>query len=176
MTGDHNLKRIYFASSYNDAITLPIVVTTVKEKNNEFAEFVTDPPPSTEMDIELDILHKGTPKHEQTAENDEQAVTPQYEYEYEYVYYDDYPADTTLSPQDDNTVVEQEDVTTTSKTSLKSLLSFLNRESTTFDDIVLTTQRPAIFQSSTIQYDMVDSYPELRRSTVTVEIEDDWSR
>lgn len=160
----------------NTQEAVDFVQNLLKEKNNEFAEFVTDPPPSTEMDIELDILHKGTPKHEQTAENDEQAVTPQYEYEYEYVYYDDYPADTTLSPQDDNNVVEQEDVTTTSKTSLKSLLSFLNRESTTFDNIVLTTQRPAIFQSSTIQYDMGDSYPELRRSTVTVEIEDDWSR
>ena len=38
------------------------------------------------------------------------------------------------------------------------------------------TQRPAIIRSSTIQYDMGDSYPELQRSTVTVEIDRDWSR
>ena len=41
------------------------------------------------------------------------------------------------------------------------------------------TQRPAIIRSSTVQYDMGDrdSYPELQRSTVTVELEpDSWAR
>ena len=163
------------------------VQTLLNEKNNiDEEEIRTEPPPSTEMDIDLDILHKGTPVHEQTTddsqEDESQTNTPQYEYEYEYVYYDDYlPITTTESSTIWNNLEEEEAKTTTSKTSLKSLLNFLNRESTTFQDAVPSptiqaTLRPAIIRSSTIQYDMGDSYPELQRSTVTVEIEDKWSR
>ena len=171
----------------NKQEAVDFVQNLLKEKNNlDLGDVITEMPPSTEMDIELDILHKGTPKHDQTTDSAEAGGTdqPQYEYEYEYVYYDDYDTVITTehpSPRDDL----DEDSTTTSKTSLKSLLSFLNKESTTFNDAsepstsfpsFPATERPAIFQSSTIQYDMGDNYPELRRSTVTVEIEDDWSR
>ena len=161
-------------------------VQNLLKETNDLEEMRTESPPSTEMDIELDILHKGTPLHEQTttdsSEEETKTETPQYEYEYEYVYYDDYLPITTTAPattfRDRD---EEEERTTTSKTSLKSLLSFLNRESTTFEDTassstVRVTQRPAIIRSSTIQYDMGDSYPELQRSTVTVEIDKDWSR
>ena len=161
-------------------------VQNLLKETGDLEEMRTEAPPSTEMDIELDILHKGTPLHEQTttdsSEEDTKTDTPQYEYEYEYVYYDDYLPITTTAPA--TTFREQdegEERTTTSKTSLKSLLSFLNQESTTFEDTassstVRVTQRPAIIRSSTIQYDMGDSYPELQRSTVTVEIDRDWSR
>ena len=162
-------------------------VQNLLKDTNDLEDMRTEPPPSTEMDIELDILHKGTPLHEQTtlgnSEGDEESKTdtPQYEYEYEYVYYDDYLPITTTAPATTRREEEGEERTTTSKTSLKSLLSFLNRESTTFEDTassstVRVTQRPAIIRSSTIQYDIGDSYPELQRSTVTVEIDQDWSR
>ena len=148
------------------------------------------PPPSTEMDIQLDILHKGTPKHEQTtmesAEELEESQTTEPQYEYEYVYYYE---DEEVPDEDEDTVTEltstERDPDSTSRSSLKSLLSFLNRESTTFttsgQDEGLPgpapTPYPAI-RDSTIQYDRGDreSYPELQRSTVTVEIEDNWSR
>ena len=161
-------------------------VQNLLKETNDLEEMRTESPPSTEMDIELDILHKGTPLHEQTttdsSEEETKTETPQYEYEYEYVYYDDYLPITTTAPATTfRDREEEEERTTTSKTSLKSLLSFLNRESTTFEDTassstVRVTQRPAIIRSSTIQYDMGDSYPELQRSTVTVEIDKDWSR
>ena len=162
-------------------------VQNLLKDTNDLEDMRTEPPPSTEMDIELDILHKGTPLHEQStlgnSEGDEESKTdtPQYEYEYEYVYYDDYLPITTTAPATTRREEEGEERTTTSKTSLKSLLSFLNRESTTLEDTassstVRVTQRPAIIRSSTIQYDIGDSYPELQRSTVTVEIDQDWSR
>ena len=148
------------------------------------------PPPSTEMDIQLDILHKGTPKHEQTtvesAEEQEESQTSEPQYEYEYVYYYE---DEEVPDQDEDAVTElpstEREPDSTSRSSLKSLLSFLNRESTTFtsssQDSELglpgPTPYPAI-RDSTIQYDRGDreSYPELQRSTVTVEIEDNWAR
>ena len=144
------------------------------------------PPPSTEMDIQLDILHKGTPKHEQTtmesAEEVEESQTAEPQYEYEYVYYYE---DEEVPDEDPDTVTEltstEREPDSTSRSSLKSLLSFLNRESTTFTTSSQPgpgpTPYPAI-RDSTIQYDRgeVESYPELQRSTVTVEIEDNWSR
>ena len=140
------------------------------------------------MDIELDILHKGTPKHEQTTveaddsleeeQEDSSTEEPQYEYEYVYYYEDEIP------DEDDDILAKltttEKEPDSSSRNSLKSLLSFLNKESTTFSEEVepvrpAPTPYPAI-RDSTIQYDLGDSYPELQRSTVTVEIEDNWSR
>lgn len=117
------------------------VQNLLKENSHvdEDEDVETEAPSSTEMDIELDILHKGTPKHEQTTidsrEEEEAATnTPQYEYEYEYVYYDydDLPITTTQPGPEERDTEGLAAASTTSKTSLKSLLSFLNRESTTF--------------------------------------------
>ena len=160
----------------------------LKENNalETFSVTTPPPPPSTEMDIQLDILHKGTPKHEQTtmesAEEVEESQTAEPQYEYEYVYYYE---DEELPEQDEDTEPSELTSTerqpdTTSRSSLKSLLSFLNRESTTFTSSSSQagpTPYPAI-RDSTIQYDRGDreSYPELQRSTVTVEIEDNWAR
>ena len=159
----------------------------LKENNAlEILEVTAPPaPPSTEMDIELDILHKGTPKHEQTTESQEEGESlteePQYEYEYVYYYEDELPDEEEEDILSKLTTTEQEPEST-SRSSLKSLLSFLNQESTTFSEEShaprpAPTPYPAI-RDSTIQYDMGDrdSYPELQRSTVTVEIEDNWSR
>ena len=178
------------------SISLIVVVgppkLMLKENNKlEILEVTTPPPPpSTEMDIQLDILHKGTPKHEQTTveadslEEEEQETEetlteePQYEYEYVYYYEDELP-DEDEDILDKLTTTEREP-DSSSRSSLKSLLSFLNKESTTFSEESepvrpAPTPYPAI-RDSTIQYDMGDNYPELQRSTVTVEIEDDWSR
>ena len=122
----------------------------------------------------------------ESAEELEESQTSEPQYEYEYVYYYE---DEEVPDQDEDAVTElpstEREPDSTSRSSLKSLLSFLNRESTTFtsssQDSELglpgPTPYPAI-RDSTIQYDRGDreSYPELQRSTVTVEIEDNWAR
>ena len=177
---------------HNKQAAADFIQNLLKENNKlEILEVTTPPPPpSTEMDIELDILHKGTPKHEQTTieaddileeeqeQEDSSTEEPQYEYEYVYYYEDELP------DEDDDILAKltttEKEPDSSSRNSLKSLLSFLNKESTTFSEEVepvrpAPTPYPAI-RDSTIQYDLGDSYPELQRSTVTVEIEDNWSR
>jgi len=180
---------------------------------------------STEINIDIDVSHKGTPRQENatttttgtttattTTKKEEDVIaeeSPMYEYEYVYEYYDEeeYPTDLTTTKQ------EEEQTTTptnenTSRSSLMSILNFLNKESTTFasrpqttnpykQDLLLPqgnfnlaelgpvqlpqqrqtepTPLPAI-RSSTLLYDVKANYPEVQRSTVTVEIEDRFGR
>jgi len=154
---------------------------------------------STEVNLEIDIAHKGTPQDIITENNIEDAVfttqKPEYEYEYEYEYvYED---------ENGNPIYEDEVATTRTETSsqgsLQSILSFLNKESSTLsnkkqslEDSLRTkalgnlspltlshnrqpTPLPPI-RSSTFLYDQQGNYPEVQRSTVTVEIEDRFGR
>ena len=149
---------------------------------------------------------------------------PEYEYEYVYEYYDDEEEleapTTTVQAEEPATTTEKG---STSRSSLMSILNFLNKDSTTFASKPQTTTRyqqvpmlpqgnfnladlgpvqlpqgnfnlaelgpvqlpqhrqteptplPAI-RSSTFLYDVKASYPEVQRSTVTVEIEDRFGR
>ena len=179
------------------------VESLIKQNNAESVEIyeVTTKTPikleSTEMSIGIDVAHKGTPKEDNLAE--EAVFTTEkpeyeYEYEYEYVYEDElgYPYE-----DDDDTKTTTEP---TSQESLQSILSFLNKESTTLSNalkeeslrkkalgnlspLTLThlrqqnqpTPLPPI-RSSTFLYDQQGNYPEVQRSTVTVEIEDRFGR
>merc|ERR1711874_149862 len=178
---------------------------------------------SPNINIDIDVSHKGTPKQEETSTTTSTTTTttttkhnptteaeePVYEYEYVYEYYDDeeYPDELTTTKQ-----IEEQTTTTTnentSRSSLMSILNFLNKESTTFasrpqttnlykQDLLLPqgnfnlaelgpvqlpqqrqtepTPLPAI-RSSTFLYDVKANYPEVQRSTVTVEIEDRFGR
>jgi hypothetical protein len=148
------------------------------------------------MTLGIDVAHKGTPKEELTEEDmAEDAVFTtekpiEYEYEYEYVYEDEYG-----NPIYDDTEEATPPTTeNTSKESLQSILSFLNKESTSpLPDNSLRTKAlgglvpltlpqhrqptplPPI-RSSTFLYDQQGNYPEVQRSTVTVEIEDRFGR
>jgi len=173
------------------------------------------------IDIDIDISHKGTPKQEDTSTTTTTTTTtttnnieieepPQYEYEYVYEYYDDeeeYPTEITTTEQAKKATTTSANENT-SRSSLMSILNFLNKESTTFasrpqttnqykQDLLLPqgnfnlaelgpvqlpqqrqtepTPLPAI-RSSTFLYDVKANYPEVQRSTVTVEIEDRFGR
>ena len=182
------------------------VESLIKQNNAEKVEIyeVTTKTPikleSTEMSIGIDVAHKGTPKEDNLAEEavftTEKPPEYEYEYEYEYVYEDElgYPY------EDDD--VAKTTTESTSQESLKSILSFLNKESTTLSNreqnqekslrekalgnlapLTLThlrqqnqpTPLPPI-RSSTFLYDQQGNYPEVQRSTVTVEIEDRFGR
>ena len=131
----------------------------------------------SQPELELDILHKGSPRQEETTVVQDAAEStegPQYEYEYVYEYYDDYeqsgPGVTDLSSAAASTERAE-----APRTSLGAILSFLNaEESTLAAQQPLATPGPAI-RSSTLMYDTA-AYPELQRSTVTVEVEDRWGR
>jgi len=167
-----------------------------------------------DISLDIDISHKGTPKEEDipnttsststtTSEVAETDEPPLYEYEYVYEYYDDEDYATTTENVKEESTTEK-----TSRSSLLSLLNFLNKESTTLANKPQTTQSyrqgllapqtdfhlpdlgpvqlpqqrqteptplPAI-RSSTFLYDAKGNYPEMQRSTVTVEIEDRFGR
>ena len=180
------------------------VESLIKQNNAEKVEIyeVTTRTPikleSTEESIGIDVAHKGTPKEDNLGEEavftTEKPPEYEYEYEYEYVYEDElgYPY------EDDD--VAKTTTEPTSQESLQSILSFLNKESTTHREksheeslrekalgnlppLTLThlrqqnqpTPLPPI-RSSTFLYDQQGNYPEVQRSTVTVEIEDRFGR
>ena len=148
---------------------------------------------STEINLGIDVAHKGTPKEELTEPIEDTVFTtekPQYEYEYEYeyVYEDELEEGEEFLPTSTET---------SSKETLASILNFLNKESTTArqnsrEESLRTsaignlvplsvaqnrqpTPLPPI-RSSTFLYDLQGNYPEVQRSTVTVEIEDRFGR
>ena len=180
-------------------------VESLMKQNNRVEEVdiyeVTTKYPVTLQSIEetlgIDVAHKGTPKEELLEETSEETVLttskPEYEYEYEYEYvYED---------ELGNQYSEDAVTTTTAKTSkesLQSILNFLNKESTTLSSraasqeeslrsaalgklvpLALPDRHPTPLppiRSSTFLYDQQGNYPEVQRSTVTVQIEDRFGR